>query len=152
VVQATAIMALLQPSPEVFQLFDDVMLLSDGMCVYFGPREGILPFFENQGFRCPPRMPVPGFLQNITSRRDQKVGRSYQLMLHCMPSLSKVLSRLCSPINPLAPDVTEDMPSQSPSYNTNTCLTEKRENGCFTIVLTESSPPSTYKNTSWSQQ
>lgn len=71
-------MALLQPSPEVFQLFDDVMLLSDGMCVYFGPREGVLPFFENQGFRCPPRMPVPGFLQNITSRRDQKVGRSYQ--------------------------------------------------------------------------
>ena len=71
--QATAIMALLQPSPEVFQLFDDVMLLSDGMCVYFGPREGILPFFESQGFRCPPRMPVPGFLQNITSRRDQQV-------------------------------------------------------------------------------
>ena len=67
-------MALLQPSPEVFQLFDDIMLLSDGMCVYFGPREGVLPFFESQGFRCPPRMPVPGFLQNITSRRDQQVG------------------------------------------------------------------------------
>ena len=71
--QATAIMALLQPSPEVFQLFDDVMLLSDGMCVYFGPREGVLAFFESQGFRCPPRLPVPGFLQNITSRRDQQV-------------------------------------------------------------------------------
>ena len=76
--QATAMMALLQPSPEVFQLFDDIMLLSDGMCVYFGPREGVLPLFESQGFRCPPRMPVPGFLQNITSRRDQKVGSSYQ--------------------------------------------------------------------------
>ena len=71
-------MALLQPSPEVFQLFDDVMLLSDGMCVYFGPREGILPFFESQGFRCPPRMPVPGFLQNITSRRDQQVDSRHQ--------------------------------------------------------------------------
>ena len=76
-VQATAIMALLQPSPEVFQLFDDVMLLSDGMCVFFGPREGVLPFFEAQGFKCPPRMPVPGFLQNITSRRDQRVSQSW---------------------------------------------------------------------------
>ena len=76
-VQATAIMALLQPSPEVFQLFDDVMLLSDGMCVFFGPREGVLPFFEAQGFKCPPRMPVPGFLQNITSCRDQGVSQAY---------------------------------------------------------------------------
>ena len=79
-VQATAIMALLQPSPEVFQLFDDVMLLSDGMCVFFGPREGVLPFFEAQGFKCPPRMPVPGFLQNITSRRDQRVSQT------CLPA------------------------------------------------------------------
>ena len=79
-VQATAIMALLQPSPEVFQLFDDVMLLSDGMCVFFGPRKGVLPFFEAQGFKCPPRMPVPGFLQNITSRRDQRVSQT------CLPA------------------------------------------------------------------
>ena len=76
-VQATAIMALLQPSPEVFQLFDDIMLLSDGMCVFFGPRAGVLPFFKAQGFKCPPRMPVPGFLQNITSRRDQGVSQTY---------------------------------------------------------------------------
>ena len=84
--QATAIMALLQPSPEVFQLFDDVMLLSDGMCVYYGPREGILPFFESQGFRCPPRMPVPGFLQNITSRRDQQVSCRLPRRRRCLIS------------------------------------------------------------------
>lgn len=77
--QATAIMALLQPSPEVFKLFDDVLLLSEGACVYHGPREGALPFLESQGFRCPLRMPVPGFLQNITSRRDQEVTH---LLLH----------------------------------------------------------------------
>lgn len=72
-------MALLQPSPEVFELFDDVLLLSEGACVFHGLRESALPFFESQGFRCPPRMPVPGFLQNITSRRDQEVTH---LLLH----------------------------------------------------------------------
>jgi hypothetical protein len=30
VLQATVLMALLQPPPETFDLFDDIMLLSDG--------------------------------------------------------------------------------------------------------------------------
>lgn len=66
-------MALKQPSPEVFDLFDDVMLLSEGVCVYHGPCEDVQCFFGELGFQCPPRMAVPGFLQNITSRMDQQV-------------------------------------------------------------------------------
>ncbi len=66
-------MALLQPSPEIFRLFDDVMLLSDGICIYYGPCTKVLPFFEGMGFQCPPRMAIPGFLQNITSSKDQQV-------------------------------------------------------------------------------
>ncbi len=66
-------MALLQPSPEIFRLFDDVMLLSDGICIYYGPCADVLPFFRNMGFQCPPRMAIPGFLQNITSNKDQQV-------------------------------------------------------------------------------
>ncbi|EIE25913.1 ATP-binding cassette transporter [Coccomyxa subellipsoidea C-169] len=69
---ATVMMALLQPSPEIFRLFDDVMLLSDGICIYYGPCTKVLPFFEGMGFQCPPRMAIPGFLQNITSSKDQQ--------------------------------------------------------------------------------
>ena len=71
--QATVMMALLQPSPQVYALFDEVLLLSEGMCVFHGPRADVLPFFEGVGFAPPPRMDVPGFLQNITSHRDQQV-------------------------------------------------------------------------------
>jgi ABC-type multidrug transport system ATPase subunit len=39
--QATVLMSLLQPPPEVFELFDDVMLLSEGQMVYHGPREDV---------------------------------------------------------------------------------------------------------------
>ncbi|XP_062196957.1 ABC transporter G family member 38-like isoform X2 [Phragmites australis] len=53
--EATVVVSLLQPTPEVFELFDDVMLLSEGQIVYQGPREYLLEFFERCGFRCPER-------------------------------------------------------------------------------------------------
>ena len=34
-------MALLQPAPEVYNLFDDIMLLAEGHIVYYGPKEGV---------------------------------------------------------------------------------------------------------------
>jgi ABC-type multidrug transport system ATPase subunit len=63
--EATVLASLLQPTPEVFELFDDVMLLSEGQIVYQGPREYVLEFFERCGFRCPQRKGVPDFLQEV---------------------------------------------------------------------------------------
>jgi ABC-type multidrug transport system ATPase subunit len=63
--EATVLASLLQPAPEVFELFDDVMLLSEGQIVYQGPREYVLEFFEVCGFRCPQRKGVPDFLQEV---------------------------------------------------------------------------------------
>ena len=67
-------MSLLQPPPEVFDLFDDVLLLSEGQVVYHGPREDVVGFFSNMGFTIPYRKGVADFLQEVTSRRDQQVG------------------------------------------------------------------------------
>ncbi len=138
--EATVLMSLLQPPPETFDLFDDVMLLADGaagcpvaqipLCVgragrgcstsasrgwkttevarhqalidllrshygvklvrctqltlrsvldfagvivYHGPRDEIIPFFVSLGFELPERKGAADFLQEITSRKDQKV-------------------------------------------------------------------------------
>lgn len=59
--------ALLQPAPEVFNLFDDVLLLDRGYVVYHGQREGIIPFFASMGFYCPPRKDVADYLQEVTT-------------------------------------------------------------------------------------
>ncbi|KAG2599000.1 ABC transporter G family member 37-like isoform X2 [Panicum virgatum] len=67
----TAVISLLQPAPETYNLFDDIILLSDGHVVYQGPREHVLEFFEFMGFRCPARKGVADFLQEVTSRKDQ---------------------------------------------------------------------------------
>ncbi|CAO2183374.1 unnamed protein product [Urochloa humidicola] len=68
----TAVISLLQPAPETYNLFDDILLLSDGQIVYQGPREEVLEFFESMGFRCPERKGVADFLQEVTSKKDQK--------------------------------------------------------------------------------
>ena len=73
--QATVLAALQQPAPETFALFDDVMLISEGVVLFHGPRAHVLPFFERLGFACPPRKDPAGFLQEVTSARDQAVRR-----------------------------------------------------------------------------
>lgn len=72
VMNYTVMISLLQPPPETYNLFDDIILLSEGYIVYHGPREDILEFFESVGFRCPERKGVADFLQEVTSRKDQQ--------------------------------------------------------------------------------
>ncbi|GMF37880.1 unnamed protein product [Phytophthora lilii] len=50
----TVVISLLQPSPEVFELFDDVVILNEGHVMYHGPRAEALDYFESLGFKCPP--------------------------------------------------------------------------------------------------
>ncbi|KAL4298277.1 hypothetical protein GQ457_12G024710 [Hibiscus cannabinus] len=72
ILNGTALISLLQPAPETYDLFDDIILLSDGHIVYQGPRENVLEFFEYMGFKCPERKGVADFLQEVTSRKDQE--------------------------------------------------------------------------------
>ncbi|KAJ9179101.1 hypothetical protein P3X46_010924 [Hevea brasiliensis] len=71
ILKGTALISLLQPAPETYDLFDDIILLSDGLIVYQGHREQVLQFFEFMGFQCPERKGVADFLQEVTSRKDQ---------------------------------------------------------------------------------
>ncbi|MQM18023.1 hypothetical protein Taro_051006 [Colocasia esculenta] len=72
ILAGTALISLLQPAPETYELFDDIILISDGRIVYQGPREHVLEFFEFMGFKCPERKGVADFLQEVTSRKDQE--------------------------------------------------------------------------------
>jgi hypothetical protein len=49
ITNGSLVAALLQPTPEVFNLFDTLILLRDGRCVYNGPRADIIPYLESQG-------------------------------------------------------------------------------------------------------
>ncbi|CAK9221411.1 unnamed protein product [Sphagnum troendelagicum] len=70
--EGTVLMALLQPVPETFELFDDILLLAEGQVVFLGPREKIFNFFEGLGFKLPPRKGIADFLQEVTSKKEQE--------------------------------------------------------------------------------
>lgn len=60
---ATIVIGLLQPEPQVFEQFDDVLLLANGRIAYHGPREAIEPYFFGLGFEVPEKKAVADFLQ-----------------------------------------------------------------------------------------
>ncbi|VAI80283.1 unnamed protein product [Triticum turgidum subsp. durum] len=68
----TILVSLLQPTPETYELFDDIILMAEGQIVYHGPKSCILSFFESCGFKCPERKGSADFLQEVLSKKDQQ--------------------------------------------------------------------------------
>jgi ABC-type multidrug transport system ATPase subunit len=65
ITDTTALISLLQPAPETFDLFDELILMAEGKIVYHGPRSDALQFFEDCGFKCPERKGAADFLQEV---------------------------------------------------------------------------------------
>lgn len=65
----SAVVALLQPPPEVVELFDNVLVLQDGRLVYHGPRVALLPYFQDIGFQCPKSVDPAEFVIDVVSGR-----------------------------------------------------------------------------------
>ncbi|KAG5191975.1 ABC-2 type transporter-domain-containing protein [Tribonema minus] len=64
----TIVVALLQPQPEVYALFDQVVVMADGgRIIYQGEQKGVLPYFESIGFKCPPRKDEADFVVEVTA-------------------------------------------------------------------------------------
>ena len=79
ITDVTAVVSLLQPAPETFNLFDDLLLMAEGKIVYHGPRSNVLRFFEDCGFKCPERKGVADFLQEVR----QQIFISLPYLLQC---------------------------------------------------------------------
>jgi ATP-binding cassette, subfamily G (WHITE), member 2, PDR len=65
-----AIVALKQPSYELFQLFDVVMIMSQGSIAYMGPANKALRYFEKLGYRCPSAMNPVDFLSEVVEQPE----------------------------------------------------------------------------------
>ncbi|KAG2530822.1 hypothetical protein BBO99_00005797 [Phytophthora kernoviae] len=68
----SAIIALLQPTPEVVVIFDDILMINEGYMMYHRARTEILDYFEDHGFSYPPRVDPADFLIEVTSGRCQR--------------------------------------------------------------------------------
>jgi ABC-type multidrug transport system ATPase subunit len=86
---ATVLISLLQPAPETFDLFDDVLLLSEGQVVYHGPIGHVADFFESCGFKSPERKGIADFLQEVIVISHHRIS-----MLCEIPPLGAKVSAL----------------------------------------------------------
>ncbi|KAL0775144.1 hypothetical protein Bca101_040296 [Brassica carinata] len=93
ITNATVFVSLLQPAPESYDLFDDIVLMAEGKIVYHGPRDEVLRFFEECGFRCPERKGVADFLQEVISRKDQGQYWLHQDIPHSFVSVDALSKR-----------------------------------------------------------
>ncbi|URD73895.1 ABC transporter G family member [Musa troglodytarum] len=79
----TVLASIHQPGSGVFELFDDLCLLSDGKTVYFGPTSGANEFFALNGFACPTFInPSDHYLRTVNKDFDEELeeGSSAGLM------------------------------------------------------------------------
>ena len=82
------IVSLLQPPPETFALFDELILLSGGQVIYSGPVEQVVPHFESLGYALPERMDAADWLQalptkdgvNFLKQREEKVDEKGEIV------------------------------------------------------------------------
>lgn len=49
----TVVSTIHQPSSDVFKFFDDLLIVHAGQIVFHGPRERLVPYFEEKSFICP---------------------------------------------------------------------------------------------------
>jgi hypothetical protein len=60
--------ALNQPSPEVYGLFDEIIVLKAGQIAFQGAPGEAKQHFESLGFKCPPAMDLADFLVAVTGK------------------------------------------------------------------------------------
>ncbi|RLN88946.1 hypothetical protein BBJ28_00016558 [Nothophytophthora sp. Chile5] len=63
----TVVISLLQPAPEVFGLFDNILLLNEGRVLYHGPTAQVQSYFESLGYICPPQRDLADFLCDLAT-------------------------------------------------------------------------------------
>ncbi len=78
--------SLVQPSPELLDLFDRVMLMSKGRCVYFGPRDAVSRYFFGLGYQMPAdaeNKSEPDWLEEVSLTPEDFYQSMSALVLWC---------------------------------------------------------------------
>ena len=84
----TVIATIHQPSSEIFHMFDDLLLMSQGQILYYGPASHAVEYFSERGFVCPQYTnPSDYFFMHVVNEPGSlltqwKESKEYQDLLH----------------------------------------------------------------------
>eukprot|EP01083_Nonionella_stella_P117746 351218_1 len=60
-----------QPSSEIFDMIDSLILLAQGHIVYYGPSSGVLEYFGNLGYKCPQYSNIADYIVNRVQENSE---------------------------------------------------------------------------------
>ncbi|KAI9097396.1 ABC-2 type transporter-domain-containing protein [Phlyctochytrium arcticum] len=78
ITQNSNTLSLYQASQEIYDIFDNVIVLAEGRCIYFGPTNEAKAYFEGLGFFCPQRKVTPDFLTGITEKYERIIREGWE--------------------------------------------------------------------------
>ncbi|KAJ2696459.1 hypothetical protein H4218_004595 [Coemansia sp. IMI 209128] len=93
------LMTIHQPSARIFNIFDKVILLSQGRVVYFGPTSTAIEYFASIGYQCPMHEnPADYFIDLMTLdyRSDDALARSKAQVKQLADQFTEYEARLAS--------------------------------------------------------
>ncbi|KAL4583293.1 hypothetical protein LXL04_007863 [Taraxacum kok-saghyz] len=96
----TVITSVHQPSSRVFQMFDTVLVLSEGRCIYFGKASEAMVYFESLNFRPSFPMNPADFLLDLANGRESNIT-----LKECVTNMIEMIAENNSyiPENPRTP-------------------------------------------------
>lgn len=73
----STLVALYQAGESLYELFDKVILIDEGRCLYYGPTENAVAYFEGLGFERPARWTTADFLTSVTDPHERKIREGF---------------------------------------------------------------------------
>lgn len=74
----TTVATLYQASENIYELFDKVMVVNAGRCIYFGSAKTARAYFAKLGFKGPDRQTTPDFLTAVTDPKEMPFDLDFQ--------------------------------------------------------------------------
>jgi ATP-binding cassette, subfamily G (WHITE), member 2, SNQ2 len=70
--------ALYQAGESLYELFDKVLLIDEGKCLYYGSADQAKEYFLNLGFDCPDRWTTADFLTSVTEEHERSIRKGWE--------------------------------------------------------------------------
>ena len=70
--------ALYQAGESLYNLFDKVVLIDEGKCLFYGRAEDAASYFEGLGFRRPQRWTTADFLTSVSDPHERQIREGYE--------------------------------------------------------------------------
>ncbi|RHZ44130.1 hypothetical protein Glove_757g5 [Diversispora epigaea] len=106
----TIVMVIHQPSSQVFELFDNLLLMADGHVVYFGKRADLVDYLTTQGYKCHPNFNPADYILELLNdpTSKQKLIQAYMRQLESDITGEKTVHKDSNPIRDISSIIPSD--------------------------------------------